>query len=70
MFLFLSGQGISDIANEVEVVINKIHNKFQLYNIKERPYVFVKADNGTYGMGIVVAYCGSDVLTLNKKEQK
>ncbi|WDM85317.1 glutamate--cysteine ligase [Ehrlichia sp. JZT12] len=66
---FLSGQGISDVASEVEVVINKIHDKFQLYNIKERPYVFIKADNGTYGMGIIVAYCGNDVLALNKKNR-
>ncbi|CEI85063.1 glutamate--cysteine ligase [Ehrlichia minasensis] len=66
---FIDGQGVHNIADEVEVIIDKIHNKFQLYGIKERPYVFIKADNGTYGMGIVIAYCRDDVLTLNKKKR-
>ena len=48
-------------------MISEIRSKFQLYSIIEQPYVFVKADNGTYGMGIVVAYCGDDILKLNKK---
>ncbi|AAZ68127.1 glutamate--cysteine ligase [Ehrlichia canis] len=66
---FIDGQGMHNIADEVEIIIDKIHNKFQLYGIKERPYVFIKADNGTYGMGIVVACCRDDVLTLNKKRR-
>ncbi|ABD45326.1 glutamate--cysteine ligase [Ehrlichia chaffeensis str. Heartland] len=66
---FFNSQGIDDIANEVDVVISKIRNKFQLYSIKEQPYVFVKADNGTYGMGILVAYCGDDILMLNRKKR-
>ncbi|QGR03086.1 glutamate--cysteine ligase [Ehrlichia ruminantium] len=66
---FLSGHGIEDIAGKVDIMISKIRSKFRLYSITEEPYVFVKADNGTYGMGIVVAYCGDDILKLNKKNR-
>ncbi|KYW95015.1 glutamate--cysteine ligase [Ehrlichia ruminantium] len=66
---FLSNSGVEHIADKVDVMIQEIRNKFQLYSITEQPYVFVKADNGTYGMGIIVAYCGDDILKLNKKNR-
>ncbi|WP_078399947.1 glutamate--cysteine ligase [Ehrlichia ruminantium] len=66
---FLSNYGVEDIADKVDVMIQEIRSKFQLYSITEQPYVFVKADNGTYGMGIIVAYCGDDILKLNKKNR-
>ncbi|QXK92267.1 glutamate--cysteine ligase [Neoehrlichia mikurensis] len=64
---FLSNKGIENIANGVDNLISKIKEKFLLYSIKEQPYVFVKANNGTYGMGVITAYGGDDILNLNKR---
>ncbi|SBO14734.1 Glutamate-cysteine ligase [Anaplasma phagocytophilum] len=66
---FVKGEGIERIASGVEDLLSKIREKFVLYNISEPPYVFIKADNGTYGMGIVSVCSGEDVLKLNKKDR-
>ncbi|KJV69309.1 glutamate--cysteine ligase [Candidatus Neoehrlichia procyonis] len=66
---FFNSQDIENIANGVENLISKIKEKFLLYSIKELPYVFVKANNGTYGMGIITAYGGDDIFNLNKKNR-
>ena len=47
----------------------KIQFKYDEYQIKEKPYVIVKADNGTYGMGIMVVKSGQDILDINRKHR-
>ncbi|ACZ48886.1 glutamate--cysteine ligase [Anaplasma centrale str. Israel] len=66
---FVSKEGIDDVASGVEDLISKIGEKFRLYGLDCTPYVFIKADNGTYGMGIVEVYSGEDVLNMNKKNR-
>ena len=34
-------------------LLDKIRTKYKEYGIKEKPFVIVKADAGTYGMGIM-----------------
>ena len=41
------------IAQSVDAVLTKIRKKYKEYGIKEAPFVIVKADAGTYGMGIM-----------------
>lgn len=45
----------------------KIRKKYDEYNIKQEPYVFVKADSGTFGMGIMTARSGEEIYEINKK---
>lgn len=59
--------GIECVALGVEKVLRQIKAKYDEYGISETPYVFIKADAGTYGMGIMTARSGDEVMELNKK---
>lgn len=64
---FREQQGIECVAIGVEKVLHTVRGKYQEYGIKEEPFVFIKADSGTYGMGIMTVKSGDELLELNKK---
>ena len=41
------------MRGHVEALLAKIRRKYKEYGINEKPFVVVKADDGTYGMGIM-----------------
>ena len=47
-----------------------IQKKYDEYKITEKPYVFVKDNSGTYGMGILSVHSGQELLDLNSKERR
>ena len=47
----------------------KTQKKYDEYGINDKPYAFVKADNGTYGMAVWSVSSGAEVLEINKKER-
>src|SRR4029453_3821670 len=47
----------------------KIKAKYAEYGIEEKPFVIVKADSGTYGMGIMTVHDASEVTGLNRKQR-
>lgn len=61
--------GEEELADSVEAVLKKVAKKYREYGIKETPYVVVKADAGTYGMGIMTVRDPSEVKGLNRKER-
>ena len=64
---FKEKKGIECVALRVDKTINKIKAKYEEYGIKEEPYVFIKSDRGTYGMGIMTANSGDEVYEMGKK---
>lgn len=64
---FKERSGLDCIALNVERTLNKVQQKYDEYGIKDDPYVFIKSDNGTYGMGIMIAKSVDDVMEINKK---
>lgn len=64
---FRERSGLECVALKVEKLIRAIGEKYAEYGINEQPYVFIKADSGTYGMGIMTAKSGEEVLEMNKK---
>jgi glutamate--cysteine ligase len=64
---FAEKEGEDCLATNVEYVLNEIREKYQHYGIKEQPFVIVKADAGTYGMGIMTVKSADDVRNLNRK---
>jgi glutamate--cysteine ligase len=54
----------------VEQILSDTRAKYQEYGIKEQPFVIVKADAGTYGMGIMTVKNASDVRDLNRKQRQ
>ncbi len=66
---FKERQGVDCLAKAVDELIEGARAKHKEYGIAEDPYVFVKADSGTYGMGIMTVHDGSELLEMNKKER-
>lgn len=62
-------EGETCLARNVEAVLAAVEKKYREYGIDQRPFVIVKADAGTYGMGIMTAYSPDDVLHLNRKQR-
>jgi glutamate--cysteine ligase len=61
--------GEDALATAVDAVLAKIRKKYKEYGIKETPFVIVKADSGTYGMGIMTVRDASEVRDLNRKQR-
>ncbi len=66
---FRKKQGLECIAEKVDKMLNEIKQKYKENNILESPFVFIKSDMGTYGMGIWPVKSGDEVLHINKKHR-
>jgi glutamate--cysteine ligase len=64
---FTEKEGEECLAANVEFVLGEIREKYARYGITEKPFVIVKADAGTYGMGIMTVKSVEDVRNLNRK---
>lgn len=61
--------GTDCLAKYVDELIINLQKKYDEYGIKDKPYCYIKADNGTYGIAVMLAFSGQDVLEINKKER-
>jgi glutamate--cysteine ligase len=61
------GTGIDRVQAQVDALLTKIRRKHKEYGINEKPFVVVKADNGTYGMGIMTVRDVKELEALNRK---
>ncbi len=57
------------LASNVDTLLGRIRAKYREYGIDEKPFVIVKADAGTYGMGIMTVRDAADVRELNRKQR-
>ena len=59
--------GMEDLATQVDALLTKVRRKYKEYGIKEKPFAIVKADNGTYGMGVMTVRDAKELEELTKK---
>ncbi len=64
---FSEGLGQECVRSNVDALLGKIRRKYKEYGINEKPFVIVKADNGTYGMGIMTVRDVKDLDVINRK---
>lgn len=64
---FSADQGMECLRSNVDALLSKVKRKYKEYGINEKPFVVVKADNGTYGMGIMTVRDVKDLDALNRK---
>ncbi len=57
------------LAAQVDLVLQQTRVKYAEYGVKHDPFVIVKADAGTYGMGIMSVKDASEVRDLNRKQR-
>ena len=48
-----SEKGVEVLRTQVDLLLGKIRRKYKEYGIKEKPFVVVKTDDGSHGLGIV-----------------
>lgn len=60
---------LAKLADKVDDVLKEIQRKYAEYNVSETPYVFIKNDSGTYGLGILAVQSSEEVLSLNRKKR-
>ncbi len=66
---FNARTGEECLAVKVQTLLDKIKTKYQEYDIKQEPYVIIKANAGTYGMGIMTVKSAEEVRGLNRKKR-
>ena len=64
---FQSRQGEDALSETIAALLDRIREKYREYDIKQDPFVIVKADAGTYGMGVMSVKRPEDVMGLNRK---
>lgn len=58
---------VARLGKAVEEVIERVRPCYERYRIAEPPYVFVKNDSGTYGMGLLDVQQPEEILQMNRR---
>mgnify|MGYP001596113211 FL=1 len=66
---FREKEGEDCVAGHVDEILCKIRGKYAQYGVKQDPFVIVKADAGTYGMGVMTVKDGDEMRTLNRRQR-
>lgn len=66
---FQERTGEECLAAQVDALLTRIRAKYKEYEIPDEPFVVVKADAGTYGMGVMTVRDASEVVGLNRRQR-
>lgn len=66
---FRERMGEECLEGYVAEILDDIRAKYKEYDIRQDPFVIVKADAGTYGMGVMTVKDPSEVRELNRKQR-
>ena len=66
---FKTKQGEDCLIHHASRLFEIIKNKYDQYKITEEPYIMIKADSGTYGMGIMQVRSTEELTNLNRKQR-
>jgi glutamate--cysteine ligase len=58
------------LATKVDAMINRLKNENEKRGIQEEPFVFIKNNSGTYGLGVIRVQNGFEVKGLNNRTRK
>ena len=61
--------GLECLSTNVDALLGKIRRKYKEYGINEKPFVVLKADNGSHGMGIMTVRDVRDLEALGSKSR-
>ncbi len=66
---FMAQEGIDKLVEQTAALLLLIKEKYSEYNINDKPFVVVKADNGTYGMSVMMVHEAEELRQLNRKQR-
>ena len=59
--------GTAQVADAVERILARSQTAYSKHGIDHKPFVFVKNNAGTYGMGIMVVHSADEIRTMNRR---
>jgi glutamate--cysteine ligase len=66
---FMKGEGEECMVEKSHELFEQIQKKYDQYHIKEKPYVVIKSDAGTYGRGVLTIHDTQEIKKLNRKKR-
>lgn len=66
---FRDRTGEERLAEEVDALLQRIRSKYREHGIEDEPFVVIKADAGTYGMGVMTVRDAAEVVGLNRRQR-
>lgn len=57
------------LYEETKELFSRIQEKYNQHKIEDKPFVFIKANSGTYGLGVVPIESPEQVLELNRRKR-
>ncbi len=64
---FNEDEGVERVAESVDRILTRTREAYARHGVKREPFVFVKNNSGTYGMGIMVAHSADELRTMNRR---
>ncbi len=66
---FMKQEGRDCLVRRCQALLKKIKKKYDQYNIKKEAFLVVKADQGTYGMAVMMIRDPQELMSLNRKQR-
>ncbi len=66
---FQRREGMECLAAAVEETLSQIGEKYRQHGVEDEPFVVLKADSGTYGMGVLPVRSAAEVFALNRRQR-
>jgi len=66
---FMKREGEECLEMNVASLLTAIQSKYDEYKLDRKPFVVIKADAGTYGMGVMMVHSAADIKGLNRQQR-
>lgn len=66
---FMKKEGEQCLVTRAESLFKRLNKKYAEYNIQQQPFIVVKADQGTYGMAVMMIKSSDELRHLNRKQR-
>lgn len=63
-------EGLDCLSAAIEETLSDLSERYARHGIDREPFVVVKADAGTYGMGVITVRTTEEIRALNRKRRK
>ena len=63
-------EGLECLATAVDETLSQIRAKYREHDVEDEPFVVLKADAGTYGMGVLTVRAAGEVFGLNRRQRQ
>jgi glutamate--cysteine ligase len=66
---FMTSKGKEALTEKAHALFERITEKYKAYHIQQKPYIVVKADSGSYGMGVLTIEDPEELMQLSLKKR-